>query len=165
VPAGTTNCAAIGGGTYVTNPISQLKGVWTDMTPVPSDIVALGLTENLVDDPIVMEAMRASAHFNYDPQATYIVLTPRRFGHGVFDGYSIVVGHEYAEAVTNPDNFAAVQDGWNDAQTSETGDKCAWTNLANVAMNKNTKFGCNHCGATRLSMPLARGACCRRRNS
>src|SRR5207248_5279529 len=62
------------------------------------------------------------------------------FGHGVFDGYSIVVGHEYAEAVTDPDNFTSVQDGWNDNQTSENGDKCAWTNLANVAMNKNTKF-------------------------
>ena len=38
------------------------------------------------------------------------------FGHGVFDGYSIVIGHEYAEAITDPDNFASVQDGWNDAQ-------------------------------------------------
>jgi hypothetical protein len=62
------------------------------------------------------------------------------FGHGVFDGYSIVVGHEYAEAITDPDNFASVQDGWNDDQTSEIGDKCAWTDLANVSMNSNTKF-------------------------
>jgi hypothetical protein len=199
VPAGTTSCAAVGGGTYITNPLSQLKGVWTDTTPVPSDIVALGLAENLVDDPIAMEAMRASAHFRYDPLATYIILTPPTtiatgepvycgyhsqttsvdglgnpyrlqyafipflnanwpvigqsgcgmnsvnsvsdsFGHGVFDGYSIVVGHEYAEAITDPDNFASVQDGWNDVQTSEDGDKCAWMNLANVSMNKNTKF-------------------------
>jgi len=56
------------------------------------------------------------------------------FGHGVFDGYSIVVGHEYAEAVTDPDNFASDQDGWNDVQGSENGDKCAWTSLANVSM-------------------------------
>ncbi len=62
------------------------------------------------------------------------------FGHGVFDGYSIVVGHEYAEAVTDPDNFATVQDGWNDVQGSENGDKCAWTGLANVSMNNHTKF-------------------------
>ena len=199
VPAGTTSCAAVGGGTYITNPASQLKGVWTDTTPVPSDIITLGLAENLVDDPIAMEAMRASAHFNYDPLATYIVLTPPTtigtgepvycgyhtqttsvdglgnpyrlqyafipflneswpvlgqggcgmnsvnptsdsFGHGVFDGYSIVVGHEYAEAVTDPDNFASVQDGWNDVQTSETGDKCAWTGLANVSMKNHTTF-------------------------
>ena len=198
-PVGTTNCANVAGANYVTNPRNQLKGVWTDTTAVPGDIVALGLEENLVDDPLAMEAMRASAHFNYDPQATYIILTPPTtiatgqpvycgyhtqtssvdglgnpyrlqyafipflnatwpglgqggcgmnsvnvisdsFGHGVFDGYSIVVGHEYAEAVTDPDNFASDQDGWNDAQGNETGDKCAWTNLANVSMNNHTKF-------------------------
>src|SRR5246127_2811528 len=66
VPAGTTSCAAVGGGNYVANPRKQLKGVWTDTTPVPSDIVTLGLAENLSDDPLAMEAMRASAHFNYD---------------------------------------------------------------------------------------------------
>src|SRR6201988_4283886 len=199
VPAGTTSCAAVGGGNSVTNPRKQLKGVWTDPTPVPADIVALGLEENLVDDPLATEAVRASAHFNYDPQATYIILTPTTtiatgqpvycgyhtqtnsvnglgnpyrlqyafipflnanwpglgrggcgmnsvnvvsdsFGHGGFDGYSIVVGHEYAEAVTDPDNFATVQDGWNDAQGNEIGDKCAWTDLANVSMNNHTSF-------------------------
>ncbi len=199
VPAGTTACADVAGANYVSNPRKQLKGVWTDTTAVPDDIVALGLVENLANDPLAMEAMRASAHFNYDPQATYIILTPPttiatgqpvycgyhtqtssvdglgnpyrlqyafipflnaswpglgqggcgmnsvnvisdNFGHGVFDGYSIVVGHEYAEAVTDPDNFASDQDGWNDVQGSENGDKCAWTSLANVSMNNNTKF-------------------------
>ena len=199
VPAGTTNCASAGGGTYITSPRKQLKGVWTDSTAVPSDIIALGLAENLDDDPIAAEAVRASAHFNYDAQATYLILTPPTtiatgqpvycgyhtqttsvdgvgnpyrlqyayipflnmnwpglgaggcgmnavnvtsdsFGHGVFDGYSIVVGHEYEEAITDPDNFASVQDGWNDAQGNETGDKCAWTDLANVNMNGGTKF-------------------------
>ena len=199
IAAGNTSCANITGANYVTDPRTQLKGVWTDPTPVPSDIVALGLAENLADDPIAQEAVRASAHFSYDPQATYIILTPPTtiasgqpvycgyhtqtssvdgvgnpyrlqyafipflnaswpvlgaggcgmnsvnlasdsFGHGVFDGYSIVVGHEYAEAITDPDNFSSVQDGWNDDQTSEIGDKCAWTGLANVSMNGNTKF-------------------------
>jgi hypothetical protein len=199
VPAGTTSCASISGGGYVTNPRKQLKGVWTDTTAVPSDIVALGLAENVADDPLAVEAMRASAHFKYDPQATYIILTPPtsiatgqpvycgyhtqtdsvdglgnpyrlqyafipflnmnwpglgtggcgmnsvnvisdNFGHGVFDGYSIVTGHEYAEAITDPDNFASVQDGWNDAQGNETGDKCAWTDLANVPMDNHTSF-------------------------
>ena len=199
IAAGNTSCANITGANYVTDPRKQLKGVWTDPTPVPSDIVALGLAENLADDPIAQEAVRASAHFSYDPQATYIILTPPTtiasgqpvycgyhtqtssvdgvgnpyrlqyafipflnaswpvlgaggcgmnsvnvasdsFGHGVFDGYSIVVGHEYAEAITDPDNFSSVQDGWNDDQTSEIGDKCAWTGLANVSMNGNTKF-------------------------
>src|SRR6266480_4997583 len=185
VPAGTTSCANVSAGRYVTNPRKQLKGVWTDATPVPSDIVALGLAENVADDPLAVEAIRASTHFKYDAQATYIILTPPTsiatgqpvycgyhtqtnsvdglgnpyrlqyafipflnmnwpglgtggcgmnsvnaisdsFGHGVFDGYSIVTGHEYAEAVTDPDNFASVQDGWNDVQGSENGDKCAW---------------------------------------
>ena len=59
------------------------------------------------------------------------------FGHGVFDGYSIVTGHEYAEAITDPDNFASVQDGWNDAQGNETGDKCAWRDSANASATDN----------------------------
>jgi hypothetical protein len=70
VPAGTTNCAAVPGADFITNPKHQLKGVWTDPTPVPDAITAYGLSENLVDDPIAAEAMRASAHFNYDPDAT-----------------------------------------------------------------------------------------------
>jgi len=185
IPAGATSCAGVPGADFITNPKHQLKGVWTDPTPVPDDIVTLGLAQNLVDDPIAMEAMRASAHFAYDPNATYIILTPPRpvatgqpvycgyhtqttsidgvgnpyriqyafipfqnkdwpglgsngcgkhfvnatsnaFGNGIFDGWSIVVGHEYAEAVTDPDNFFSNQDGWNDASGSENGDKCAW---------------------------------------
>ena len=63
--------------------------------------------------------------------------TSSSFGNGVFDGYSIVVGHEYAEAVTDPDNFFAQQDGWNDAQGSENGDKCAWTNDQNITLGGN----------------------------
>ncbi|MCU1343366.1 MAG: hypothetical protein JWN92_2789 [Candidatus Acidoferrum typicum] len=199
VPAGSTSCTDLAGADFITNPKNQLKGVWTDTTPVPDDIVTLGLAENLADDPLAMEAIRASAHFNYDPQATYIILTPPKtvgtgqpvycgyhtqttsvngignpyriqysfipflnaswpvlgnggcgmnsvnlvsddFGHGVFDSYSIVVGHEYAEAVTDPDNFASVQDGWNDAQGSENGDKCAWVHLGNVPMANKTNF-------------------------
>jgi hypothetical protein len=188
---GSTSC--VGGTGFVTNPKHQLKGVWTDPTPVPSDIATLGLAENLVDDPIAAEAMRASAHFGYDPQATYIIFTPSEpiatgqpvycgyhsqtssvdglgnpyriqyafipwlntnwpgvgvtacgmhnvnatsdsFGNGVFDGYSIVTGHEYAEAVTDPDNVASWQDGWLDAQGSENGDKCAWLDTQNITL-------------------------------
>src|SRR5205807_864330 len=85
---GSTSC--VGGTGFVTNPRNQLKGVWTDPTPVPSDIIASGLSENLVDDPIAMEAMRASAHFKYDPNATYIIMTPPRTlatGQPVYCGY------------------------------------------------------------------------------
>jgi hypothetical protein len=193
IPAGSTSCAGVAGAAFITNPKNQLKGVWTDATPVPSDIITLGLAENLVNDPIANEAQRAAAHFSYNPQATYIILTPPTtvatgepvycgyhtqttsvngagnpfrlqyafipflnmnwpglgntacgmhnvnatsdaFGNGIFDGYSVVTGHEYAEAVTDPDNFASVQDGWNDAQGSENGDKCAWTNTQNITL-------------------------------
>jgi hypothetical protein len=192
VPAGTTSCAGLPGAEFITNPKHQLKGVWTDPTPVPDDIVTLGLAQNLVDDPIAMEAMRASAHFTFDPNATYIIMTPPRplatgqpvycgyhtqttsidglgnpyrieysfipwqntdwpalgqscglhnvnatsnaFGNGIFDSWSIVVGHEYSEAVTDPDNFLSVQDGWNDDQTSENADKCAWIETQNITL-------------------------------
>jgi hypothetical protein len=188
---GSTNCAGAGG--FVTNPKGQLKGVWTDPSPVPDNIITLGLAENLVDDPLASEAVRAVQHFDYNPNATYIILTPPTaiatgepvycgyhtqttsvdglgnperiqyafipwlnenwpglgtggcgmhnvnatsdaFGNGVFDGWSIVTGHEYAEAVTDPDNFTSIQDGWNDDQTSENGDKCAWLDTQHIAL-------------------------------
>jgi serine protease len=56
------------------------------------------------------------------------------FGHGYLDGYSIVAGHEYEEAITDPGNISGFQDGWNDATTSENGDKCAWTGLQNITL-------------------------------
>jgi hypothetical protein len=56
------------------------------------------------------------------------------YGNGYLDGYSIVAGHEFAEAETDPDNFNGTQDGWNDAQTSENGDKCAWMNTQNITL-------------------------------
>src|SRR5262249_37816528 len=90
VPVGTTSCAGIAGADSIGNPKHQLKGVWTDPTPVPDQIVTLGLGENLVDDPLAMEAMRASAHFTFDPNATYIILTPPRpvaTGQPVYCGY------------------------------------------------------------------------------
>jgi hypothetical protein len=41
---------------------------------------------------------------------------------GLLDGVSIVGGHEYAEAQTDPD----ANSGWFDIAGNETGDKCAW---------------------------------------
>ena len=193
IPAGATSCKGQSGAQFVNNPAGQLKGVWTDSSPVPSDIITLGLAENLVDDPLAAEARKAVAHFGWNSQATYMILTPPTtigtgqpvycgyhsqttsidglgnperfqysfipflnlnwpglgaggcgmnfvnttsdsFGHGVFDGYSIVTGHEYSEAVTDPDNFFSDQDGWNDVQGSENGDKCAWYHTQNVAI-------------------------------
>jgi len=173
---------------FVTNPTSQLKGTWSDPTPVPANIVATGLIVNAIADPIEAEAIKAAAHFGYDVNATYFVMTPpghgataygtvycayhsetqhttghgvryafmpyvpeqgagcgansvnkqnNAFGNGYLDGYSIVAGHEYAEAVTDPGNLLGVQDGWNDITTSENGDKCAWTGLQNITLGSN----------------------------
>jgi hypothetical protein len=187
---GSTNC--IGGTGFVTNPKKQFGGFWVDPTPVPADIITLGLAQNLVDDPLAQEANRASGHFGYDPNGVYVILTPpteigtgqpvycgyhtqttsvdglgnparlqysfipwqntnwpglgegcgmhvvnaksNSFGNGIFDSWSVVIGHEYEEAVTDPDNVTSIQDGWNDVQTSENGDKCAWINMQNITL-------------------------------
>ncbi|MBO0869976.1 MAG: hypothetical protein J2P15_15560, partial [Micromonosporaceae bacterium] len=47
---------------------------------------------------------------------------------GTLDGVSIIEGHELAEAITDP-----LLNAWYDATGAEIGDKCAWTNLANIA--------------------------------
>jgi hypothetical protein len=56
------------------------------------------------------------------------------FGHGIFDAWSIVGGHEYAEAVTEPDDFAGVRDGWDDDYSAEAADKCEWHGLRDVTL-------------------------------
>ena len=60
--------------------------------------------------------------------------TSDAFGNGIFDGWSIVTGHEYSEAVTDPDNFTSIQDGWNDDTTMENADKCAWIDMQNITL-------------------------------
>jgi hypothetical protein len=59
------------------------------------------------------------------------------FGNGYFDSYTLAGGHEWAEAVTDPDAFP-FQDGWNDYQTSENGDKCAYFHSANIKLGTHT---------------------------
>src|SRR5438067_4608788 len=74
VPAGATSC--VGGTGFVTNPKKQFGGDWVDPSPVPDNIVTLGLAENLVDDPLAQEAIKASGHFGYDPNGVYLIMTP-----------------------------------------------------------------------------------------
>jgi hypothetical protein len=53
------------------------------------------------------------------------------FGHGYFDGFSVVGGHEYAEALTDP----FPNSGWLDSGGNENADKCAWSQAsANVTL-------------------------------
>ena len=186
---GSVNCNGVAASQFVENPQQLLKGVWVDPSTVPDPIVTTALVANSVNDPVAAEAVAASQHFGYDPNATYFIFTepghtataygtvycayhsetahalgshgvryaflpyvPEQgagcgvnsvnatndaYGHGYYDSYSIVAGHEFAEAVTDPDNYTGTQDGWNDATTSENGDKCAWTGLQDITARGN----------------------------
>jgi len=58
---------------------------------------------------------------------TFRLNTPNdQFGHSVFDGISIVLGHEYAEVLTDP----FLNAWW--AIDGENADKCAWQGLINI---------------------------------
>jgi hypothetical protein len=46
------------------------------------------------------------------------------YGNGFFDGYSIVAGHEFGEAETDPLDYT--NSAWRDSSGQENGDKCAW---------------------------------------
>jgi serine protease len=184
IAPGSTSCAGLPLAQYISNSPKVLAGVWVDPTPAPPTIVTTGLVQNVVTDPIASEAVKASQHFGFNPDATYMVFTPPghaataygsvycayhsevtnpgghgirysfmpytpeqgagcgansvnakndAFGHGYMDSYSLAGGHEYAEAVTDPDAFPT-QDGWNDVQTSENGDKCAYFHPANISI-------------------------------
>ena len=57
------------------------------------------------------------------------------FGHGYFDGFSVVAGHEYEEAKSDP--FPS--SGWLDRFGYENADKCAWNSLSgNISVGGNT---------------------------
>ncbi|HEX6488006.1 MAG TPA: hypothetical protein VF137_03895 [Candidatus Dormibacteraeota bacterium] len=71
----------------------------------------------------------AYAYMPYQPDAGYNC--GANSVDGTFDGFSIVGGHEYAEAVTDPHPSS----GWTDTSGSEIGDKCAWVNLSNQNFN------------------------------
>lgn len=48
---------------------------------------------------------------------------------GDLDGFTIVLGHEIEEAVTDPGAGMAGNSGWLDLNSDENGDKCAWVAL------------------------------------
>ena len=55
------------------------------------------------------------------------------FGNGYFDGFSIVAGHEYEEAQTDP--HPSSNPAWYDSGGNENADKCAWNPLsANISL-------------------------------
>ena len=72
----------------------------------------------------------AYANIPYQPDAgaacgmNFVNHSSDTFGHGYFDGFSIVSGHEYAEAIT--DSYPSSVLAWVDSQEEENADKCAW---------------------------------------
>jgi hypothetical protein len=55
-------------------------------------------------------------------------------GRGYFDGFSMVAGHEYADAITDP----VPMQGWGDIYGLENADKCAWNPLSgNITIGGN----------------------------
>ena len=193
VQAGSLDCSsATSANQFVQNETDLLAGTWIDdSTAAPTEIATTGLAENVTNDPVATEAVRAAAHFTaslpggFDEDGVYFVFTPPQtaataygsvycayhsevtntanpgqhgikyafmpytpsqgagcggnsvnavddaFGHGYLDSYTLAGGHEFEEAVTDPD-ATPTQDGWNDAQTSENGDKCAYFDAANL---------------------------------
>lgn len=60
------------------------------------------------------------------------------YGNGYFDGFSIVAGHEYAEAQTDPFPSSGNY-GWVDSGGAENADKCAWSgSSANISLGGNS---------------------------
>jgi hypothetical protein len=87
----------------------------------------------------------AFANMPYQPDAgrscgeNFVNATNTTFGNGYFDGFSVVGGHEYGEAETDPNTSASSVEGWLDSSGSENGDKCAWSSLST-----NLTIGSNH---------------------
>lgn len=86
----------------------------------------------------------AFANMPYQPDAgtscgeNFVNSSNDSFGNGYFDGFSVVGGHEYAEAETDP-NTNSGSNAWVDSSGSETGDKCAWSSSSG-----NITVGSNH---------------------
>jgi hypothetical protein len=168
IATGATSCGT--STDKIGNLANEHVGIWVDDSTVPkrpsqSDIAAEAVKFATSDF--------TTTGFTYDPNATYIVLTPSgdsmqgfgtqwcawhsatnstsgtvayaylpyqpdagascgqnfvfatddpTYGTGYFDGFSVVGGHEYAEALTDPNPSS----GWVDSRGAETGDKCAW---------------------------------------
>lgn len=81
--------------------------------------------------------------------ANFINSGNNAYGNGYFDGFSVVAGHEYSEAETDP--FPS--SGWVDRQGAENADKCAWT-----ALSGNISLG-SHNYAVQPTWSNAAGGC------
>jgi hypothetical protein len=84
------------------------------------------------DEPLSGTQM-AYAYIPYMPDAgascgmNFVNPSNNSYGNGYFDGFSIVAGHEYAEAMTDPHPERSSNNyGWITNSGEEIGDLCAW---------------------------------------
>ncbi len=84
------------------------------------------------------------AYMPYQPDAgaacgeNFVNASSDSFGNGYLDGFSVVGGHEYAEAETDPVTTNGHY-AWIDRHGSEIGDKCAWSSASgNVTLGGNS---------------------------
>jgi len=156
IPAGTATCSTAH---LVTNPSANATFIFDNKTRLPSRITQSSIaneashiasgsgtgTNNLY---IIMTPHGHSqsgfgtqwcgyhsyaagatpyAYIPYEPDAGY-ACGANSVG-SVFDGFSIVGGHELGEAMTDP-----LLNAWYDNNGAENGDKCAWTGLTTVML-------------------------------
>lgn len=84
----------------------------------------------------------AYAYMPYIPDAgtscgrNFVNASNNSYGNGYFDGFSIVGGHEYAEAMTDPHpERTSTNFGWLASNGEENGDLCAWaSNSTNISL-------------------------------
>lgn len=87
----------------------------------------------------------AFSYMPYQPDAgascgmNFVNGSNNSYGNGYFDGFSVVGGHEYAEAETDPVTTSGSY-AWLDRSGSEIGDKCAWSSLSTNITLSNGHF-------------------------
>jgi serine protease len=79
----------------------------------------------------------------------FVNSTNNSYGNGYFDGFSVVAGHEYSEAETDPHPNS----GWLDRSGAENADKCAWS-----SQSGNISFG-GHVYAVQPTWSNANNGC------
>jgi serine protease len=86
----------------------------------------------------------AYAYMPYQPDAgancgmNFVNGANNGYGNGYFDGFSVVGGHEYAEAETDP-HTTNRQYAWEDSRGGEIGDKCAWSSAStNISLGSHS---------------------------
>ena len=180
---------------HITNPASQLAGVWfDDANPIHDNVSGLELAQ---------EAQRAVAHFGVTDlqNSQFVIAQPQQFNEagfnggagycawhdytqpstypgvqagisftnmpyvlnigtscgensvnagsaGTLDGFTIVMGHEIEETVTDPGAEDVINGqnlgGWYDFSGEENGDKCAWVGYTGLIPASTVPGGLNN---------------------